>query len=153
MEAQGYTVGDNVVFQDNQSAILLEKNGRRSSSKKTRHIEIRYYFITDNIARNQVRVAYCPTDDMVADVNTKPLQGSKFRKFWDCLLNIPYDQTASPGQERVATQECAQNPRRAASEDDGWTEVVRRKPCIRAGSTQRMIVGTQRKCRISQLKI
>ena len=67
MEAQGYTVGDNVVFQDNQSAILLEKNGRRSSSKKTRHIEIRYYFITDNIDRGTVRVAYCPTDNMISD--------------------------------------------------------------------------------------
>ncbi len=33
LEAQGYGVTDNVVFQDNQSAMLLEKNGKRSSSK------------------------------------------------------------------------------------------------------------------------
>lgn len=40
LEAQGYSVGDNVVFQDNQSAMLLEKNGKRSSGKCTRHINI-----------------------------------------------------------------------------------------------------------------
>ena len=30
---------------------------------------------------------YCPTDEMTADIGTKPLQGSKFRKFRDRLLN------------------------------------------------------------------
>ena len=77
LEAQGYHVTDNVVYQDNQSAILLESNGKRSSSKKTRHIEIRYFFITDNIRRKQMRVEYCPTEEMRADFMTKPLQGSR----------------------------------------------------------------------------
>jgi len=61
IEAQGYKVKDNVVYQDNQSAMLLENNRKRSSSKKTRHIEIRYFFVTDNIKRKQMRVEYCPT--------------------------------------------------------------------------------------------
>ena len=38
MEAQGYQVQDNVLFQDNKSAILLEKNGKASSSKRTRRV-------------------------------------------------------------------------------------------------------------------
>jgi hypothetical protein len=50
LEAQGYAVSDSVVYQDNQSVILLEKNGRASSSKRTRHINIRYFFVTDRIA-------------------------------------------------------------------------------------------------------
>ena len=87
IEAQGYSVTDNIVHQDNQSAILLENNGKRSSSKKTRHIEIRYFFITDNIRRKQMRVAYCPTEDMRADFMTKPLQGAAFRKFRMLTLN------------------------------------------------------------------
>ena len=49
LEAQGFDVKDNIIFQDNQSAILLKNNGKQSSGKRTRHIEIRYYFITDNI--------------------------------------------------------------------------------------------------------
>jgi hypothetical protein len=43
LDAQGYDVKENKVFQDNQSAMLLEKNGRRSSSRRTRHINIRYF--------------------------------------------------------------------------------------------------------------
>ena len=69
-----------MVYQDNQSAMLLENNGRGSSSKRTRHINIRYFFVTDRIKEGEMRVEYCPTGDMVADYFTKPLQGSLFRK-------------------------------------------------------------------------
>jgi hypothetical protein len=43
LEAQGYHVQDNVLFQDNKSAILLEQNGKASISKRTKHINIRYF--------------------------------------------------------------------------------------------------------------
>ena len=55
------------MYQDNQSAILLEKNGRASSSKKTKHLNIRYFFITDRIKKGELHIEYCPTDNMVAD--------------------------------------------------------------------------------------
>jgi hypothetical protein len=47
MEAQGYKIQDNLLFQDNKSAILLEKNSKASSSTRMKHINIRYFFITD----------------------------------------------------------------------------------------------------------
>ena len=94
LEAQGYKVDDNILYQDNQSAILLEKNGRGSSSKRTRHIAVRYYFITDRINKKELRVAYCPTKEMMADYFTKPLQGAQFRILRDAVLNIP--QKAGP---------------------------------------------------------
>jgi hypothetical protein len=47
LKAQGFTVSDNILYQDNKSAMLLETNGRASSSKRTRHIEIRYYYVAD----------------------------------------------------------------------------------------------------------
>jgi hypothetical protein len=53
------TVTDNILYQDNQSATLLEKNGTRSSGKRTRHLDIRYFFITDRVDKKKVRVAYC----------------------------------------------------------------------------------------------
>ena len=87
LQAQGYTVSDNVVYQDNQSCILLSKNGRGSSSKRTRHINIRYFFVTDRISNKELRMEYCPTEDMVADFFTKPLQGSLFRRLRDIILN------------------------------------------------------------------
>jgi len=88
LEEQGYNVDQSILFQDNKSTMLLEQNGKESSSKRTRHINIRYFFITDCIERNELRVEYCPTDDMLADFLTKPLQGKKFFKFRRILMNL-----------------------------------------------------------------
>ena len=45
--SQGYGIIENLLLQDNRSSILLERNGRASSGKRTRHINIQYFFITD----------------------------------------------------------------------------------------------------------
>ena len=103
LEAQGYHVTDNILHQDNESTIKLAKNGRRSSSKQTRHIEVRYYFITDHIARDRLRVSYCPTGDMLADYFSKPLQGSLFRKFRNLILNVNPNDELNAGH---GEQEC-----------------------------------------------
>jgi hypothetical protein len=81
LEAQGRRITENILFQDNKSAILLEKNGKRSSGKRTRHLNIRYFFLTDQVAKGNVSIQYCPTDEMIGDFMTKPLQGAKFVKF------------------------------------------------------------------------
>jgi hypothetical protein len=86
LEAQGYKIHENVLYQDNKSSILLEKNGRASSSKRTRHIAIRYFFVTDRIAKGELSVEWCPTARMIADFMTKPLQGATFRKFRDIIM-------------------------------------------------------------------
>ena len=41
MECQGYKVSENIIFQDNKSTLILEKNGKASSSKRTKHIRVR----------------------------------------------------------------------------------------------------------------
>jgi hypothetical protein len=51
MQEQGIKVTDNILYQDNKSAVILEKNGRASISKQTKHIKIRYYHIADRIAK------------------------------------------------------------------------------------------------------
>ena len=81
LEAQGMKVSDNVVYQDNQSTMKLEKNGRASSGKRTRHINIHYFFVTDRIRANGMKVEYCSTSMMMANFYTKPLQGKLFRLF------------------------------------------------------------------------
>jgi hypothetical protein len=66
--AQEYDVRDNIVYQDNQSSMQREKNGRGSSSKRTRHINVRYFFVTDRIEESkEVNVECCPTGDMIGD--------------------------------------------------------------------------------------
>ena len=78
MLAQEIKIYRNILFQDNQSAMYLEKNGINSSSRNTRHINIRYYFIKDRIKSGEVELIHCPTENMVADFFTKPLQGKRF---------------------------------------------------------------------------
>jgi hypothetical protein len=53
--AQGYGVTQNLLLQDNQSSILLERNGK-SSGKRTRHINIRYFFITDRVNMKEIEI-------------------------------------------------------------------------------------------------
>ena len=88
LEAQGYGVEKNILYQDNRSAILLEKNGKRSSTKRTRHLNIRYFFLADQVAQGNVEVEYCPTDDVFGDYLTKPLQGAKFHKFRKAIMGL-----------------------------------------------------------------
>ena len=88
MEAQGYKAKQTILYQDNTSAILLEKNGRNSAGKRSRHINIRYFYIKDKVESKELEIKYCPTDEMVADYMTKPLQGKKFHAFRKMILNL-----------------------------------------------------------------
>jgi hypothetical protein len=87
LEAQNYET-DTILNQDNQSTIKLADNGKASNGRGTRHINIRYFFITDRIARKEIAVQYCPTKEMIADYFTKPLQGALFYKFCDQILGV-----------------------------------------------------------------
>jgi hypothetical protein len=87
MEAQGYGV-TTILNQDKQSTIKLLDNGKASSGKGTRHINIWYFFITDRIAQKDIAIQYCPTKEMVADYFTKPLQGALFYKFRDQIMGV-----------------------------------------------------------------
>jgi hypothetical protein len=73
------------MFQDKQSTIHLLKNGQ-SNSERTRHIDIRYFFITDRIKRGDFQVIFKPTLEMMADIMTNTLTGNLFRKLRDLLL-------------------------------------------------------------------
>ena len=88
MEQQQYSLSKNILFQDNKSAILLENNGKRSAGKRSRALNVRYFFLTDQVEKGNLSIEYCPTDIMWADFMTKPLQGEKFRKFRDEILRI-----------------------------------------------------------------
>ena len=92
LEAQGYLQKASKLHQDNVSSKLLELNGRGSSSKRTRHMNIRYFFVGDVAARKHITIEYCPTDEMIGDFFTKPLGGAKFRRFRNIIMNISHDE-------------------------------------------------------------
>ena len=91
LEAQGYSIEQNIMFQDNMATMQLEVNGTLSSSKRTKHIKARYFFIKDKIESGEVSVEYCPTEMMWADVLNKPKSGRPFRLDRSYLMNVPVD--------------------------------------------------------------
>jgi len=98
MEAQGYEIQHNILYQDNKSTILLLENGKSSSSKRTRALNIHCFYLTDHIAKGNIEVHYCPMDKMVADYNSKPLQGKPFNFLRRMLLGhnvIPFPSSAA----------------------------------------------------------
>jgi len=60
---------------DNQGTILFAENSGYHARSK--HIDIRYHFIRENIASNKVSVSYIPTDENTADIFTKGLTRGK----------------------------------------------------------------------------
>jgi hypothetical protein len=86
MSEQGYKMKPAIIYQDNKSTIQLINNGR-SNSEKTRHVNIRYFFLTDRIKTKEIEIEYKSTKEMLADVLTKPLQGEQFRTLRNLLLN------------------------------------------------------------------
>ena len=88
MDAQGYQVMVNIFCQKKKSKILPEKNGNSSSSKRTKYISIRCFFITDCISKKELNVECCPTSEMIGDFMTKPTQVSLFKNFIDLIMGV-----------------------------------------------------------------
>ena len=85
----GYGVAQNIFLQDNRGTMLVEylrgdhnqplmlgaeQNGKTSSGKRTRHINIQYFFITDRVNMKEISIDWCPTKKkkIVADFMTNP---------------------------------------------------------------------------------
>jgi len=84
--SQGYAMGEAILFQDNLSTIAMIKNGRPTSDR-SRHVNIRFFYIKDRVDAGELKIVHKRTAEMVADILTKPLQGDLFRKLRAQLLN------------------------------------------------------------------
>jgi hypothetical protein len=76
----------------------LEKNGKALSSKRTEHVNIWYFFITNRVDKGNVSLVWCPTGDMIGDFMTKPLQGALFWKFRDQIMGVVPAHDPEPGK-------------------------------------------------------
>jgi hypothetical protein len=58
---------------------------------KTKHIEVRYHFLRDNVEKGKIALIHVPTHDQLADISTKPLDQETFtrlrEKLGDCLFS------------------------------------------------------------------
>ena len=82
--AQGHETGPVTMYQDNTSCMALMKRGR-SGAERTRHISIRYFWLSERVERKEATVVHKGTQEMYANVLTKPLQGSQFVYERECL--------------------------------------------------------------------
>ena len=101
MISQGYLTGETIIHQDNKSVMLLAENGNWSSSQQTHHLNVRYYFVTDKIAKGEIQIDHCGSSHMIADYFTKPLQGSLFKTFRELMLNVSAGSTPTDPKECV----------------------------------------------------
>jgi len=84
LKFQGYDVVAELL-EDNMPTINMMRNGR-SMSDRTRHVDVKYFFVKQYIESGKIVLKHCPTADMVADILTKPLQGYQFERLRDLLL-------------------------------------------------------------------
>ena len=109
MEAQGYKLESNVLAEDNESTIRMSKNGRDSCTSNSKHIAIKYFWVTDRIKNGNIKIVHCPTKQMIADYFTKPLQGALFHMFRKVIMGWDHVSTVYTGydasKERVGNNE------------------------------------------------
>ena len=80
--------GPMTINEDNQSAICIAKNS--GNHAKTKHISIKYHFIRDLIQKSIIKLKYCPTNEMIADLFTKSLSREKFLKLCSLIGLISF---------------------------------------------------------------
>jgi hypothetical protein len=81
MEEQGNDMYPLVLYQENMSVILLEPNGKVSSTKQIKHIKVKYFYIKKKVNNGEIYIEHCPTGQMWMDINTKQ------NKVW-CTANF-----------------------------------------------------------------
>jgi hypothetical protein len=69
---------------DNQSTIKLIESGQ--VTRRTKHIDVRYHYISEQLKEKLLSIKYCNTEAQVADILTKLLLSEKFVKFRYIML-------------------------------------------------------------------
>ena len=83
----------NSLYQDNQSAMSMEKNSRNSCIGNSRHININYFFIKDCVDKGEFEIEYCWTGFMLVDFFMKPLHSQLFHIFRNVIMGYAHIST------------------------------------------------------------
>ena len=54
---------------------------------RTRHIKVRYFWLRERVKLGDINVKYVPTEEMLADILTKPMQGMAFKETVENFCN------------------------------------------------------------------
>ena len=100
LECQGFLLKLNITYQDNPIIKNLEENGKYISEELTRNFDMKYCYVTDLVGRNEVKIEYCPIDEMIADYMKKLSVCRKFKFFCNLITNL------RGRDHRIGQQEC-----------------------------------------------
>jgi hypothetical protein len=90
MAEQGYEL-ETEIREDNCSTMLLMRNGSLSSGKRTKHLDVRYFYVKDLIDKGVIKLSHCMSDSIIADYFTKPTQEKRFLVLRNLILNLNID--------------------------------------------------------------
>eukprot|EP00644_Phytophthora_capsici_P003928 jgi/Phyca11/108239/e_gw1.15.113.1 len=79
-----------VLYEDNQAAIQVIKEVR--SGYKVKCVDLKFHKIRDFVERGVFEVTYCPSEENVADIFTKPLGPQQFCRLRERLNVLPVPQ-------------------------------------------------------------
>ena len=77
---QGDEAKEDILMQNNQSSILLQKNYPLSTEKSS--------IVADKIKKKEERLVYCPTDEMVADFSSKLFEGKMVVLYHNIIFGL-----------------------------------------------------------------
>jgi hypothetical protein len=145
MGAQGYKP-HTILAKDNESEIRMLLNGKASCTSNSKHVAIKYFWCTDRIKNGNISVRHCPTEKMIADYMSKPLQGKLFITFRDVIMGWTHISTLfdifSPTEERVEKNgRLAVGPKPSNSSKPSkltYAEVTRINTSVKA---QNLVIG------------
>ena len=87
-----------IVYQDNQSTIALVKQSAIGGKDRKQHLKVRRLMVKDLVDSGKMRIRFIPTRAMIADILTKPLQGTLFKRLRSAASNstaIVFNETRS----------------------------------------------------------
>ena len=85
----GIKIGIAIIYQDNNAAMLLANNGQ-PIHQRSKSINIKYFKIKERIDDKSIVLQRLSTEEMSADILTKPIAGKLFLKLRKLLLNREY---------------------------------------------------------------
>jgi len=85
-DIKGDCVARITVMEDNQGTIAMTNN-QTNPHRRTKHIDIRYHFVREQVQKGTLLIKYCYTKDMLADLLTKPLARGQFEQL-RCKLGM-----------------------------------------------------------------
>jgi len=89
-----FSQGTMIINCDNTSATNISKNLIQHS--QTKYIDIRHHFLRDLVESEVVSLSFIPTENQLADILTKPLDGSRFSPFGKPLVFVTCPRHAFP---------------------------------------------------------